>query len=237
MVDEFLGGACDCGARVESIQLVSKVVRPCTGCFECFSDKSGRCPIRDDMSWLIQKFIGSDIVVLATPIYMDNVTGLMKNFIDRLLPLLDAHFEIDEKGEYRHCKRHKKMPEIVAIANAHMPEQSQFQVVRIFMQRLARSLHTKLIAEIYRPTGGILGSREEDFKPYIKAYKQILREAGHDLILSGYVSMHIREQLEKPLVPTELYIEYANRMWDKLSVPHQHSPFAKIHSFISTLWA
>jgi hypothetical protein len=46
--------------------------------------------------------------------------------------------------------------------------------------------------------------------------------------------MAIREQLERPLVPTEMYIEYANKMLDKLASPHQHSPFAKIHSFIST---
>lgn len=30
-----------------------------------------------------------DIVLFATPLYVDNVTGLMKNFMDRMIPIVD----------------------------------------------------------------------------------------------------------------------------------------------------
>jgi len=237
MVDEFLAGACDCGCRVESISLVDHIVKPCTGCFECFGDKRGRCHISDDMQSLIRKFVNSNIVVLASPVYMDGVTGLMKTFIDRLLPVLDPHFEQDEAGEFRHASRHSRMPTFVVIANAHMPEESHFQVVKLFMQRIARTFHTSITAEIYRSTGGLLRSREEQFRPYIRAYKQLLRDAGQELALNGHISFHTEQELKKPLVPSDEYIEYANRMWDRLVGTSEVSGFAKIHSMLTALWA
>jgi multimeric flavodoxin WrbA len=214
MVDEFLAGASAAGAKTESIRLIDRNVQPCTTCTKCFVD--GICPIEDDMPLLIQKFLDSDIVVFAAPLYMDMVSGLTKIFIDRLMPLLDPHFEQDENGEYRHFKRNNKFPDLAVISNGHMPEQTQFQVIKLFMARLARSLHTQVVAEIYRSSGGILNSDDEAFKPAIRAYRQLLREAGRELVTKGRITDHTSALLERDIVPVEEYITYANKMWDKL---------------------
>jgi multimeric flavodoxin WrbA len=214
MVEEFLAGAAEAGAQTESILLIDRDVRPCTRCMECFAE--GHCSLKDDMPSLIQKFVNSDVVVLATPLYMDMVSGLMKTFIDRLLPLLDPHFEKDERGEYRHTARYERRADFVVISNGHMPEESQFQAVRLFMARFARSLHTQVIGEIYRSAGGLLNSEEAAFKAAVKAYKQLLRDAGSELVLKGRISERTASELEKDLVPVDKYIAYANRMWDKL---------------------
>jgi multimeric flavodoxin WrbA len=237
VVDEFLSGACDCGCRVESIPLLARQIKPCTGCFTCLSDPQGRCPLKDDMAGLIKKFVGSDIVVLATPVYMDAMTGLMKTFIDRLLPLLDPHFERDARGEYRHCSRYSSMPQIISIATAHMPEETHFQVIQLFMHRLARSLHTRIIAEIYRGTGGLLQSREESFRPYVREYKMLLREAGREIAMNGSISLHTCRQLDKPIASIDEYIKYANRMWDTLTRDASTSRLGRLGRVLAGLWA
>ena len=214
MVDEFLEGASQAGAKTESILLIEYNIRHCTQCMDCFSQ--GHCSVPDDMPRLIQKFVNSDIVVLATPLYMDMVSSVLKAFIDRLLPLLDPHFEKDENGEYRHYKRNVKYPEFVVISNGHMPERSQFQAVRLYMSRLARTMHTRVIGEIYRSTGGLLTTEEEAFRPAVNKYKQYLQQAGRDIALRGRISDETAQQLETDLVPVNEYINYANRMWDKL---------------------
>ena len=102
MVSEFMKGAEQAGAEVENIFLAKMKISPCMGCFGCLLKKPGKCVIIDDMSELLEKFVHSDIVVFATPLYVDNVTGIMKNFMDRLIPIADPHFEKDNGGECVH---------------------------------------------------------------------------------------------------------------------------------------
>ncbi len=57
------------------------------GCLNCA--KSLPCPnIKDEFSKkYLPKISNYDVYLLATPTYCDNVTPLMKNFIDRILPI------------------------------------------------------------------------------------------------------------------------------------------------------
>ncbi|HEY5562844.1 MAG TPA: flavodoxin family protein [Clostridiaceae bacterium] len=55
----------------------------CKGCFTCISKGEERCPLKDDRDLIVQKIEASDGVILASPNYVANVSGLMKNYIDR----------------------------------------------------------------------------------------------------------------------------------------------------------
>ena len=46
--------------------------------------RAGNCPLEDDMHQLIDKIIDCDGVIISSPVYMSNVTGTLKIFIDRL---------------------------------------------------------------------------------------------------------------------------------------------------------
>lgn len=76
------------GAELEIVHLAERDVRPCTGCLSCFSRGSaGRCVQRDDMDQLIESFLASDALVLATPVYFFSLSALLKAFVERLLPV------------------------------------------------------------------------------------------------------------------------------------------------------
>ncbi|KWT83489.1 flavodoxin family protein [Candidatus Magnetominusculus xianensis] len=56
----------------------------CTGCYTCLSAGENRCPlIKDDRAVVEQKLLAADGVILSSPMYVLNVSWLMKNFIDR----------------------------------------------------------------------------------------------------------------------------------------------------------
>ncbi len=59
-------------------------INQCRGCLGCY--KSGHCLQSDDMSALFQKIILSDLLIMGSPLYYGNVSGLIKKFIDRTLP-------------------------------------------------------------------------------------------------------------------------------------------------------
>jgi multimeric flavodoxin WrbA len=216
MVKEFSKGAVLGRAEVENVFLVKKKIRPCRGCFTCWIKTPGKCVIKDDMAELIQKFGESDIVVFATPVYVDNVTGIMKNFMDRLIAGIDPHFEKDEGGESVHISRSEKQPKLVVISNCGFPEQSHFQVLELLFRRIARNMRSEIIGEIYRSGGGILREAPLILKPAISKYKKLLQTAGMEIVEKQRLSAETRLKLERPFVPDEQYIAASNERFDVL---------------------
>ncbi len=72
------------GAKTDLVLLRRKQIKVCDGCLTC--DKLKKCHLEDDMRGIYHKLLESDVIVLGTPVYFDNVSGMMKNFIDRLNP-------------------------------------------------------------------------------------------------------------------------------------------------------
>ncbi len=48
--------------------------------------EKNECVIDDDMNKLHKKLLEADVIIIGSPNYYGNVSGLMKNFIDRTLP-------------------------------------------------------------------------------------------------------------------------------------------------------
>ncbi|MDD1729864.1 MAG: flavodoxin family protein, partial [Methanospirillum sp.] len=81
----FLEGMKEAGADVEIIYTEDITVQSCRGDFTCICRPSGRCIQSDDMDWLMPKVRDADILVFASPVYADGVTGPMKTLIDRMV--------------------------------------------------------------------------------------------------------------------------------------------------------
>lgn len=216
MTAAFTEGAVAAGAEVQQVLLAKKTIRPCLGCFGCWTKRPGECMQQDDMRELLPLVAASDLVIFATPLYVDNVTGIMKVFMDRLIPLVSPYFEQDPEGEYRHQRRLEKIPRLGVIANCGLPEQSQFQVLRLLLPRVARNLQSELVVEIYRAEGELLGSKSLVLRPFLNRYWKLLRRAGEEVARDGRLSEQTQHALEKPLVPPHLYMRGANKYWDRM---------------------
>src|SRR3989338_8626738 len=70
------------------VLLRDKNIENCTGCDICYN-KGKDCYIKDDMKELYARLSESDIIVLGSPNYFKNVSGLMKTFIDRTNALVN----------------------------------------------------------------------------------------------------------------------------------------------------
>jgi len=77
-----LEGAAEAGAEIEMIDLCDLRVTPCTACEGC--SFNGICVYDDDVPMLVNRMKEADGIVFASPVYIDNVSGQMKVFFDRL---------------------------------------------------------------------------------------------------------------------------------------------------------
>lgn len=214
MVHEFLLGCQAAGAEVQNIFLAQQNIQSCRGCFSCWVKTPGKCVIKDDARELLSTYMASDIVVFATPVFLDNVTGIMKLFIDRLIPLLDPHFGKDEKGESRHLSRYDHYPRIALISNCGYPEQTHFHAMKAVIRRMARNLHSEVIAEICRGEGEALRRDIPALKSALTRYAGLLRKAGAELVRESRPSKETLAQLEMPIVAFGQYVDGVNRTWD-----------------------
>ncbi len=215
MAEALTRGLRAAGAEVENIFLVEKNIRHCMGCFSCWMKTPGKCVIKDDMAGLIDKSMGSDIVVYATPLYTDYVTGIMKDFMDRMLPIVCPQFEKDANGQTRHKKRYAKYPDFVLISNCGFPEAAQFEVLKVYCDRKMRFGKTNVIAQIYRSQGELLKSEDARYKPPVERYKELLSRAGEEIAKNRKLSLELKQELEKPLISEEEYAREVNKSCEK----------------------
>lgn len=73
--------------EIETLHLGELDLRPCRGCRACFDHGEDQCPQRDDLLAVKDKIMAADGLILATPVYVDDVSGLVKTWIDRLAHL------------------------------------------------------------------------------------------------------------------------------------------------------
>jgi NAD(P)H-dependent FMN reductase len=219
MVEAFTAGAEEAGAEVETIFLAGRKINPCIGCLACWFKTPGQCIHRDAMDELLPKITTTDVVGLATPLYVDNVSGIMKNFMDRLIPLVDPHMEPDEHGETRHIRVHDKPQYLLAISNCGFPEQSHFEVLRVLFRRVARNMSCRLLAEFYRGGGPLLSTSNPNLLPFVEQYKMLLHGAGSEMVRNLGLSKETIARLEQPLMPNtdyaEVYRQRINQRFDE----------------------
>ncbi len=68
----------------EFIFLDSLRIEACRGCRVCFDQGEERCPAHDGFLVLKEKMRAADGLVIASPVYVDDASGLVKTWIDRL---------------------------------------------------------------------------------------------------------------------------------------------------------
>ena len=67
--------------EIEIINLFDFQIDCCLGCESCIRGKS--CSLNDDTEILMEKLISCDGVILSSPVYVSNISGKLKTFIDR----------------------------------------------------------------------------------------------------------------------------------------------------------
>ncbi|MBN1321316.1 MAG: flavodoxin family protein [Thermoleophilia bacterium] len=88
LLEKAMEGAESVGAKTKLVYLYDLDYKGCTSCFSCKrkgNTRNGLCAMRDDLKDVLAEVIASDVLLLGSPIYFDDVTGEMRSFMERLL--------------------------------------------------------------------------------------------------------------------------------------------------------
>lgn len=81
LLRQALDGAESTGVEIDNIRLSDYNINPCIACDACFA--IGQCRIQDDYQEILQKMLGADRLIFATPLFFMSVSAQAKILIDR----------------------------------------------------------------------------------------------------------------------------------------------------------
>jgi putative sterol carrier protein len=170
------------------------------------------------MPELLEKITKANTIVFASPLYIFTVSGLMKDFMDRMLPLLQP-FIIERGDQYIHPMRDaKNWPEkFVLISNCGFPEHHHFSGLKETFRRFAGSPDTELAGMICCAGGELL--RQQALQDNVAWYLEAARIAGQEVVEQGTIGEETQALLDRPLVEDPaIYASMANNSWESMGI-------------------
>jgi multimeric flavodoxin WrbA len=210
ILDPFLKGMQEAGAEVEIVLLKEMRILPCMGDYSCWHRTPGRCVIEDDMASLLPSLASCDILVLATPVYVDGVTGPMKGFMDRIIPVVSPRFEMREG----HC-RHPRLDgsaggSIVLVSNCGFWEMDNFDPLVTHVGAAARNMDREYAGALLRPHGPALAPMLRMGLP-VDDVLEAAAEAGRQIVSEGRMRAETLAAVSRPLLALEEYVRLVNQ--------------------------
>ncbi len=216
LTDLFLKGAAAAGAEIQREDLATLDVRPCIGCFACWTQTPGQCSQKDDMDRLLTLFLDADLILIASPVYAFSVSSYIKHFMERTLTILSPGAEIGEDGiernRWRYPGRGPKRMAAILVAGRKTPEIIQPAIG--MLELYAEEMRMECSGILTRSEACAL--RFPQAKPLrTKAILTGCERAGMDFVNKHRISPTLLTDISAPLL-TNLthFAQYSHVFWE-----------------------
>jgi multimeric flavodoxin WrbA len=202
----FIDGMKEEGASVETIYAKEYDIGDCKGCFNCWGNTPGACIQKDDMAGILDKIAKADILILATPVYVDGMTGSLKTLLDRTIPLLHGRFELRDDHCRHPLRKHVKQGKVVLISVSGFTELDNFDPLVVHIKSICKNLNREFVGSILRPVAWVMDGAEKQGVQLDDIY-DALKQAGRELITDGKMKDDTLKIIRREMVPREIILE------------------------------
>jgi len=214
LLTAFLDGMREAGADVDLFDINEMTINPCRGDLSCQIANPGICIQTDDMGGLIERYSATDVLVLASPVCWEGLTGPMKIFLDRLTPVKEPFFEVSDTcshqpPRYEFIRRRR----VVLVSGSIRWEHDTFDPVLVHIRALVTSmscLSAEYSGALLRPHGCAMKPPFVTEKP-VREILDAARDAGWDLIRVGSISQQKLDRVSQEILSQEDYVQIFNQ--------------------------
>ena len=197
---------------IEELHVASMNIDACKGCFTCWKKTPGICCIKDDMQTVIGKQLEADIIFWSFPLYYFNVPGILKNLIDRQLPMSLPFMSSREDGygSGSHDSRYNmegKRHVLISTCGFYSAEGNYDSVLRMFDHLLGKGNYKTVFCgqgELFRVKE--VSARTEEYLDAVKV-------AGAEYAETGMISAKTDAVLRTLLYPRDVFEKMADASW------------------------
>lgn len=197
LLDKLAQGVREAGGEFATVVLAERKITPCAGCETCHtSEHYPHCIYEhdDDFSAIVAAMRDADILIFATPVYIFNITGRMKTFLDRLNGTIGTNnLCVTQSGLFfGHVDKQLHSKPFVLLTCCGNVEHETVKNVVAYFRTFARFLDAPIVGELVRKSIGMLGADQppdgEPPQPVVAAVVSAYIQAGRELATAGRIS-------------------------------------------------
>jgi len=217
LINKLFGGACKAGAHCETIILAEKRINLCLGCRICHTQKSYlKCVYdqTDDVSSLFDIMRTADMLIWATPIYIFNMSGLLKTFLDRITSTADSSIlKLSQSGLFFHHidKSLISKPFVLLTCQDNFESETHKNVVSYF-QTFSKFVDAPMVGVLTRRSGLLVGHgkdrEKEALYPKIQLSYEAFFKSGEELVKNGVISKKTQKIANQNIINMPKSVEY-----------------------------
>ena len=190
--------------EIDMIDVISKNIRPCRGCFLCWRYGNGKCIQNDDQNMILEKYAAADLVIWSFPLYCYGMPSHLKAVLDRIIPLVSMKMT-EENGIVRHVPiadfsriRH------MVISGCGFPQwEHNFDGLKLQCENAFGNL-----TAVFVPETPLMNNPEA--APVVELKLKRFTEAGKEYAKFGMLNEETVRELETPMIPKNVYIKGVN---------------------------
>ena len=196
LIDKIATGATREGASFKTIVLAKHKINHCIGCQVCHTETSYlKCIYedKDDVKDIFAKLREADIIIFATPVYLFNMSGLLKVFLDRINSTGDSgKLQLSKCGLFFHHIDHElcSKPFVLLVCCDNMEDETPKNVISYF-RTYSKFMDAPMVGTIVRKSGRLIGHGRspQKEKQYPKIYDvyDAFQQAGRELATIGKI--------------------------------------------------
>ena len=190
--------------EIRTIHVIDQHIEFCSGCLACMRN-GGVCRHKDDMRMILEQILASDLLLFSFPLYCYGMPAVLKNLIDRTLPLssiamqkVGDRYEHVGQADFSHLR-------YLMICGCGFPNSAHnFEPAVAQFKLMFPGGHTILTI----PGSPMFNA--PDAAAVTVPRLELVRNAGKQYAERGAIDAELLAEIGSPMIPEEVYAQIVN---------------------------
>ena len=189
---------------IHIMDVIDRHIEYCTGCFAC-KRNGGACIHDDDMRWILEEILESDLLLFSFPLYCYGMPAPLKALLDRTMPLSSmAMCKVGERYEHVGQADFSRLRYLM-ICGCGFPNSRHNFEPAVMQFRLCFPRNHAIITV---PESPMFNAPEAAAVTVPRL--ELVRRAGRQYAQTGEIDEALLSEIGSPMIPEEQYAAIVN---------------------------